>query len=194
MNSTLNNNQTTPQPTQAPQIKQQTPVTPIITPQVTNTPQTTIDTNPQPVQQTEPQNIKEQLETPLMDRLITKYGHWIHKIVAWGLILQSLRGLYGSGVFILVEMPAKELALQNGLIGQEDINSLASKIILMVFSALIGMIFGLRLRAMKSSIAKKISTAIGIILFFANNELVQFLNSQNSSKILSDLFLKFIGK
>jgi len=155
-------------------------------------PQTTIDTHPeQPI--TEPHNLKEKLETPLADRLITKYGHWVHEIVAWGLILQSLRGLYNSGVFILVEMPTKELALQNHLIAQEDINSLTSKIILMFLSAFIGMVFGLKLRAMKSDLAKKISTAIGIILFFANNKLIQFLNSQNSSQVLSELFLKFFG-
>ncbi len=184
MNSEPNspiNNQTispTPQPDQ--------PIQPVV-------PQTTIDTNPQ--QPTiEPHNLKEKLETPLADRLITKYGHWTHEIVAWGLILQSLRGLYKSGIFILVEMPAKEIALQNHLIAQEDINSLTSKIILMMFSALLSMMFGLRLRALKSGLAKKINTAIGIGLFFANNQLIQFLNSQNSSQILSELLLKFLGK
>jgi hypothetical protein len=155
------------------------------------TPQPTIDTSPQTVQQTEPHNIKEQLETPLADRLITKYGHWVHKIVVWGLMFQGLRGIYGSGIFIFIEMPAKELALQNGLIGQGDINSLASKIILMMIGASISMIFALRLKALKSGAAQKIQTALGIFLFIANSQLMKFLNSQNSSKILSDLILKF---
>jgi len=152
--------------------------------------QPTIDTSPQTVRLEEPQNIKEQLGTPLADRLITKYGHWVHKIVVWGLVFQGLKGLYGSGVFIFIEMPAKELALQNGLIGQGDINSLASKIILMMIGASISMVFALRLRALKSGTAQKIQTALGIFLFIANSQLIKFLNSQNSSKILSDLILK----
>lgn len=183
MNSDQNTNQVQPQaqPTQTtPQQAQQSVV-----------PQKTVDTNPEPQQAGEPQTIQEKLETPLADRLITKYGHWVHKIVVWALMLQGLRGLYGSGVFIFVEMPIKEMALQNGLIGQEDINTLASKIILMTFSAFLSMFFALRLRALKSDTAKKINTAIGVFLFFANNELIQFLNSQNSSQVLSEIILKF---
>lgn len=185
MNPNTTSNQVVP-PTQNQSFTQQPPNT--------TTPQLTIDTNPQQTPPSEPHNLKEVLEEPLIDRLITKYGHWIHEIVAWGLILQSLKSLYNSGVFILVEMPAKEIALQNHLIAQEDINSLASKIILMMFSAFLGMIFGMRLRALKSGVAKKIHTAIGIMLIFTNSQLIQFLNDQNSSQFLSDLFLKFFGK
>jgi hypothetical protein len=176
-----------------PNVNPATPPAAQNAPQAT-TPQATIDTSPQTVQQEEPHNIKEQLETPLADRLITKYGHWVHKIVVWGLMFQGLRGLYGSGVFIFIEMPAKELALQNGLIGQGDINSLASKIILMMIGAFVSMVFALRLRALKSGTAQKIQTAIGIFLFIANSQLMKFLNSQNSSKVLSDLILKFFQK
>jgi hypothetical protein len=183
MNSDQSINQVPPaQPIQQP--TQQTSEQPVI-------PQKTIDTNPEPQQQQEPQTIQEKLETPLVDRLITKYGHWVHKIVVWALMFQGLKGLYGSGVFILVEIPAKELALQNGLIVQEEINTLASKTILMMFSAFLSMIFALRLRALKSDTAKKINTAVGVFLFFANNELIQFLNSQGSSEFISAIMLKF---
>ncbi|MFZ5437436.1 MAG: hypothetical protein ACOZAK_00020 [Patescibacteria group bacterium] len=185
MNPNSTNKQFIP-PTQTQSFIQQ--------PTNTTTPHITIDTNPKQILPNEPHNLKEVLEKPLIDRLITKYGHWIHEIVAWGLILQSLKSLYNSGVFILVEMPAKEIALQNHLIAQEDINSLASKIILMLLSASLSMIFGLRLRALKSGLAKKIQTTIGIVLIFTNSQLIQFLNDQNSSQFLSDLFLKFFGK
>lgn len=149
---------------------------------------------PVPHGETHVEQTKDEILTPFWDKIITKYGHWGHIVVIWGLMAQGLKGLYSSGVFILVEMPAQEIALQNGLIGQEDINSLASKIILMGFSAFLSVVFALRISALKSGAAKKIHTAIGIIIFFANAELVQFLNSQNSSEIISKIFLEFLQK
>lgn len=184
MNSDQGVNQVPPVQPQAQQPVQPPPQQPVV-------PQKIVDTNPEPQQAQEPHTIQEKLETPLADRLITKYGHLVHKIVFWALLLQGLKGLYGSGVFILVEIPAKEIALQNGLVGQEEINTLASKTILMIFSAFLSMIFALRLRALKSDTAKRINTAIGIFLFFANNELIQFLNSQGSSEFISSLMLRF---
>ncbi|NCN45017.1 MAG: hypothetical protein COU63_00365 [Candidatus Pacebacteria bacterium CG10_big_fil_rev_8_21_14_0_10_36_11] len=149
----------------------------------------TIPTSPEPAPEL---NIIEKLETPLADRLITKYGHWVHKLVVWGLTFQGLQAIYKSGVFVLVEIPTQSLALKNGLIGQEDVNALTSRIIIMAFSALISMVFAVKLSGIKSEFAKRLNTVIGMIIFFTNSEIIQFLNSQNSSKILGDLLLRFL--
>jgi|APSaa5957512622_1039677.scaffolds.fasta_scaffold96123_1 hypothetical protein len=199
----MNDQNTATQPPQPLQVTQNQPVSqPIQQPKNTKQPTETttktdhkkIEMTPVPHGETDVEKTANEGLTPFWNKIITKYGHWVHIVVIWGLIIQGLRSLYISGVFILVEMPIQEIALKDGLIGQEDINTLASRIILMGFSGFLSMVFALRISALKSGLAKKIHTTIGVIIFFANAELIQFLNSQNSSEIISRVFLEFLQK
>lgn len=126
------------------------------------------------------------------EKLMIQAEPWIHKIVVWSLVFQGVYRLVKSGIFLFQEMPALEIAFAQGTVTQDSINTLASKTILISIVAFLNMVFALRLSTVKAGIVQKIHTAIGVILFVGHTWFLQYLNSQNSSALVSQFFLRFI--
>ena len=116
---------------------------------------------------------------------------WI-KLVAFMLTIQGLYGMYKSIRFIFVDFPLLEQALNSHLIGQEQVNEFASKAIMMVFTTILSMFFGLKLSVLKTEAAKKVQTIMGICLFIFNTIIMRYLNNLGSSMILQGFFNKIL--
>jgi hypothetical protein len=117
---------------------------------------------------------------------------YIPKIVGFLLTLQSLKGIYDSVYFILVEYPELEIALEQHLIETQLINDFAAKAAITAVSTVISMIFALRLTIMKTKAAKVISTLIGIGMIFVNTFIQQYFSELNSGIIFSDYSAHFL--
>lgn len=127
------------------------------------------------------------------EKLLTKYMKYLQKIVVWGLILQGLTGIWKSIRFILIELPEKQKLIPAGLITQDEANSLTSKAILMTVTAIVTMVFAMKLAAVQSKAAKQVQTAIGIGLILANTWIMNFLNEQGSASFIGNALDSFLG-
>jgi hypothetical protein len=117
---------------------------------------------------------------------------YIPKIVGILLTLQSLRGIYKSVYFILVEFPELEIALANHLISNQDVNNVAAGAAVTAISTVISMFFAMRLTIFKTKAKKIISTTIGIALTIANTYIQQYFAELNSGVIFSDYSATFL--
>lgn len=117
---------------------------------------------------------------------------YVPKVVGFLLTLQSLKGIYDSIHFILVEFPELEMALEQHLIEASLINDFAAKAAITAISTVISMIFAMRLTVMKTKAAKVISTAIGIGMIFVNAFIQQYFAELNTGIIFSDFSATFL--
>lgn len=127
---------------------------------------------------------------------VARYKRPATKLLAIALTLQGLFGIYKSVNFILFEYPQLEQMLVSHDITQAEVNDLAVKAVLVAISTLLSMIFALRLAIFHSTAAKRIQTAIGLLLFLSNALLHNYFLQINTSQYLVDatLFLIYGGK
>jgi len=121
----------------------------------------------------------------------------LHKIVALLLILQALNGIAKSIKFIMIEYPELEDALVAGLVTQEQINNFAGKAVIMVTTTVISIFFAIRISVIQNKMMKRISTVMGILIFFGNTWINRYLEEIGSAKIITDTILsvfKILGR
>lgn len=123
---------------------------------------------------------------------ISRFRRYIPKIVAFFLVLQGLFGIYKSIVFILVEFPQLEIALEQQMITTQQINGFASRAVITIITTIISMFFAMRLAFLQSKAARYLNTMIGVAIFLGNAALAQYFNSQNSGILISTYSATFL--
>jgi hypothetical protein len=130
------------------------------------------------------------------ESVIEQYEGWflkyMPKVVGIGLTLQSLKGIYTSILFIFVEYPQLEVALTQHHVTATDINRFTAKAILVGISTLISVVFALKLTFFRTSLAKKASIIIGIVLFLSNGALQDFFVQLESGETFSNYAVLFL--
>jgi hypothetical protein len=107
------------------------------------------------------------------------------KSIAVLLALQGLWSLFNSIKFIFFELPLLEQQLSLGQIDNFQINIFANKAIVMTISTILSLFFALRITIVQSKAAKRISTAIAILLVLGNTQINSFLNGIGSSTLIT---------
>lgn len=120
-----------------------------------------------------------------IDGQLSWFKKYVPKTVGFLLMLQGLYGIYQSVIFILVEFPQLEVQLQEHHITSGQINTFASKAVITVVSTVISMIFAMRLTFLKTKAAKVLNTGIGLVIFFGNATISQYLSSLDTGSIIS---------
>ncbi|MCL4208152.1 hypothetical protein KJZ63_00775 [Patescibacteria group bacterium] len=121
--------------------------------------------------------------------LLLKYGP---KMISIGLTIQSLRGIYKSVAFILVDYPLLEQKLVNHQITEAEVTELTIMMVIMLISTVIGLAFAMRLAIVKDSAAKRLHSIIGLILFFGNAYIHDLLQALHISEWLVQFFAKSV--
>jgi len=152
------------------------------------------DNSPQPTQQQPVQAVVS--ETPVevlpheheeleQQRQLHQKQLYFVKAVAVLLALQGLWSLFNSIKFIFIELPSLEQQLSLGQIDSFQINVFANKAIVMTVSTILSLFFALRITVVQSKAAKRISTAIAILLVLGNTQINNFLNGIGSSTLIT---------
>lgn len=145
-------------------------------------------------QQTAAQQTQSQLATAEADDQLTaeaqfelgRLPHLVPKIVGFFLTLNSLRGMYTSVIFIFVEFPQLERALEQHIITSQEINTFVTSAVMTSISTALSLIFALRITIMKTKTAKILNTVIGISLLFGSTALEQYFNQITSGVEFAD--------
>jgi len=101
-------------------------------------------------------------------------NHPVHSLVAVGLTLESLYGLFESIEFVTQEYPMLELQLRNHNFESAEANLIVGRVLLILTSIIISSFFALKLSAFKTKVAEDIHLVLGIGLFFINIYLFGF--------------------
>lgn len=109
------------------------------------------------------------------------------KLLAVGLTLQSLYNIYQSIFFLFVKVPILERTLAAGLLERDQVILLAVKGIIEISTAILSMMFALRLNLLSEKAAKRIDTAIAIIIFLTNAMIIDFFRGIDVDLVLTDL-------
>ncbi len=170
-----------PQPTMdnttAPNITQQPtqPPQPVQMPTILNQNQQQI-TQTTPIQSTNlptPEELPPQTGIP-WEEVWYQTKKWAHRITTAGLTAQGIRGLYSSIIFIFVEYPKLELALEAHNIPENTINQFALKAGIIIVSTAVNMFFAVQLSLSQRKTVKVLNIIIGIIINIASFLLMQY--------------------
>lgn len=129
---------------------------------------------------------------PIWPELQKKIIRYFPKILGIGLTLQSLRGIYNSVAFILVDYPILEQKLVAHQITEVEVTELTITMVLMLLSTMISLFFAMRLTLVKAQVMKRVSTAIGILLLVANPFLHDLLEASNFTGFLVGFFTESV--
>lgn len=149
--------------------------------QLANTPETT-DTL----------EAKSAIDRSDFEEIKRKLYRYFPKILGIGLTLQSLRGIYNSVVFILVDYPALEQKLVAKQITDFEVSELTITMILMLISTVISLFFAMRLTFISSKAAKRANTVIGFILLVGNPFLHDFIKMSGLTEWLVGFFTQSV--
>ena len=145
-----------------------------------------LDSPAQPIQASAlPETISAEALTPTHPAEAAPHysNHWVHmfmqrpthNLIAIGLTLQGLFGIYKSVSFILVDYQFMEQQLAQNLITQDDASRVAVKAGMIIISTFLTMFFALKLTILRSKVAKHLHTVIGLALFLGNAIIFDFL-------------------
>lgn len=111
---------------------------------------------------------------------LQRFVHFIPKLVGFFLTIKSLLEMYDSIFFILVDFPELELALEQNLNTNQEINTFVTQAIMTTISTILSLIFALRITIMKTKAARILNTTIGICLLLGGAALQQYFNQITS--------------
>lgn len=117
---------------------------------------------------------------------LTTIKNYLPRIIGFLLTLQSLRGIYASINFILIEFPQLEVALTSHMVTEQQINGFVSRAVVIAISTFISMIFALRLTFLETKTAKLMSTVFGIGLLAVNIIIENYFNQLNSGVLFAE--------
>ncbi len=104
-------------------------------------------------------------------------NRWLKGLISLALTLQGLYGLYVSSRFVLVEFPMLEERLSTHVISADEVRAVAAEAITIVISTIITMFFALEVSVSKTKFMQRLSMFVGVIVFFANAYLYNFLQT-----------------
>ncbi|MEN8252889.1 MAG: hypothetical protein ABFQ62_00715 [Patescibacteria group bacterium] len=115
------------------------------------------------------------------------------RLIAIGLTIQGLMGLFNSLKFVMVDFPILEARLLQHSITQSEVNSIAVQAILMTGSTILSMFFALKITLIQNKAAKALNTIIAVFLLFGNAFIFNTLNDlpliELWSKFIDDILL-----
>lgn len=109
------------------------------------------------------------------------------KVVGVLLTLQGVYGLYQSLNFVFVTVPGLDQAMSAGLVERDAIIGIVAHGLIEVIAATLSLFFAMRLTIISKESAEKIDTALGIMIFFGNFLIVDFVRQIQADFILADL-------
>lgn len=121
--------------------------------------------------------------------LLLKYGP---RVISIGLTIQSLRGIYNSVIFLLVDYPLLEQKLITHQISESEVTELTITMVIMLISTVVSLIFAMRLAFIKDSTAKRLNTIIGLLIFLGNAYIHDLLQALNISEWLVQFFTQSV--
>lgn len=121
--------------------------------------------------------------------LFLKYGP---KVISIGLTIQSLRGIYKSVAFILVDYPLLEQKLISHQISESEVTELTITMVILLISTIISLVFAMRLAFVKDSTAKRLHSIIGLVIFLGNAYIHDLLQALHISEWLVQFFTKSV--
>lgn len=131
-------------------------------------------------------------EPPFWSEWPDKFRRHFPKVVAIGLTFQSLRGLYNSAAFILVDYPLLEQKLVTHQITEAEVSELTIIMIMVTISTIVGLVFAMRLTLFQTTAAKRLNIIIGLLLFFGNPFIHDFIQATNLSEWLTNFFAQSV--
>ncbi len=121
--------------------------------------------------------------------LLLKYGP---RVISIGLTIQSLKRIYNSVVFLLVDYPLLEQKLITHQISESEVTELTITMVIMLISTVVSLIFAMRLAFIKDSTAKRLNTIIGLFIFLGNAYIHDLLQALNISEWLVQFFTQSV--
>ncbi|MGD9129121.1 MAG: hypothetical protein PVJ09_01365 [Candidatus Woesebacteria bacterium] len=129
----------------------------------------------------------------LLINLIDYIKSHFDKIIVIILTIQGLRGLITSVKFIMIEYPILEEQLASHQITQEQINIFANKAIVMLTTTVLSMFFALRISLVQSQIAKKVNSALGVLVIILDRYINIYLTEIGSAQIITNLSISLVN-
>lgn len=109
---------------------------------------------------------------------------WLQKLLAVGLVLQGLYGIYKSIYFIFVTYPELGFLLASHQISQTQVNNYVIQAILMSITTLVSMVFAMRLTILQNRVAQTFNTVIGVLLVIGNAALHDYFEALHASEAI----------
>lgn len=116
------------------------------------------------------------VQTPLLHQLYLQLFRPLKLLLALGLGVQAMIGVFKSLKFLTVTYPLLEAQLTTHHVSSDQVNTIATKAILSLVTTILGMILALHL--VRAKALKLFNVGLGLLLFFGGGYLTSFL-SQN---------------